>query len=437
MKRFLILALCFLMLLPLGCVRPEGNVTPDGTASPASDTETAPTASAEEDGYCFDYRFTTWGAIMNPGANCIVETDDCIYYLSNGTLWFSDREYKDFMPLCAKPNCDHNNPECDAKLFFDEDIHGIWVYGSYIYYIDTNLAPGEEADITHPSLCRMRLDGSQHEEVMRLPEIEVDYTPEYNTWGYVFSNKYLWVTNSAWRQSAAMGGMPDSASFLIRLDTLKAEPREAVGIGWPIYGIGERIYGFGNRYGENGERISAFSEYNFETGEKRIIGDAEGWVYMLEAGYGVSGNEVLYQTLDQETGELTVWGMDIDAGENRQILTGNTSDIKWVNYDWTTGCYFKDYRGGRDGGEQMRPDWGFWMTDLSGNETLVLPYDDYPEDFGDSMIFLQTDSYIFAAPSLDPDRPGYSAAFTVPTWYLDKTELGTDSFGWHKWAPED
>ena len=41
---------------------------------------------------------------------------------------------------------------------------------------------------------------------------------------------------------------------------------------------------------------------------------------------------------------------------------------------------------------------------------------------------------------MDPEHPevvGIYAAFTIPTWYIDKAEIGTGTLAWHRWAPEE
>lgn len=59
--------------------------------------------------------------------------------------------------LCNKPNCRHNNEDCNAYIGDISDSAGVWIYKDHIYYY------------TWGQLCRMDMDGSNHEAVRDLP----------------------------------------------------------------------------------------------------------------------------------------------------------------------------------------------------------------------------------------------------------------------------
>ena len=113
----------------------------------------------------------------------IFETDDAYYYMCDQAggaaeggniqciIWFSDKAYKDWMPLCFKPECRHRDGKCNA-LCEGPTKHTFTFYGQHIYYLVT--VSTEFFD--EVQLWRMKLDGSEH-ELMLTPELEhnVDY----------------------------------------------------------------------------------------------------------------------------------------------------------------------------------------------------------------------------------------------------------------------
>lgn len=59
------------------------------------------------------------------------------YYFLNETansLMFFDSETKEYIPVCAKPECEHNNSSCDAYLASGSHLIGsVYYYKGYIY----------------------------------------------------------------------------------------------------------------------------------------------------------------------------------------------------------------------------------------------------------------------------------------------------------------
>ena len=435
MKRSIALILtliCLLMLSP-GCIGSHEEALPMSSPQaemPITGSEKCMTR-LPDGGYCFDYRYTSIGAIISEPT--IFETDDAVYFLCRGRLYISDKQYKEFIPLCAKPNCDHDNEDCSAML--GENVTSFWIYDKYIYYIWDGLGPDESAAVTHPVLYRMGLDGYDHEKVIQLPEHQVDYTPGFCSWSYIFSNKYLFVTHSLAKTTPAMGGKLDTGSFIITLDDLNAKAVDTAGLGFPVYGRGSQLFCFGTE--KSGERnyVPFFSVYDFETDEFRRIGEAEGWIDVYDGGNAVAGDKVVYLDWDQQNHIISLHAMDIETGENELLATGNEYKVKWLVFDWSTQTLFRSYLGRNDGPEEeTRPNWGLYVCDLNGNELVKSLYEDLPEDFFEARLTYQTDNYIFAVP---PDDEGsFGTALTLPTWYIDKSEMGTENFGWRRWAPE-
>ncbi len=393
------------------------------------------TALPGEKSYCFDFRRSTEGALMHP-ATSIFETDDSIYYLSEGMLYFSDKTYKEFFPLCAKPNCNHKNKDCDAMI--DPMQNSIFIYDRYIYYFEDNVGEDDADGVSYPSLCRMRLDGSQHEEVMRLPAADFGYTPLYNSWLFIFSNKYIYINYNAREKSYSVEGDDDCTQYVLNLETMEVKTADN-GAGVPvIFGSGEMLYCLSPEQ-ENEVITWHFIEFNLETYERRVIGYEHEWLYLLNDCVGVKDGEILYVTADRaDLSAMRLWGMDIETGEKRlHYSTDNIYSSKWHPYlDYTNGYYLNSYKGYNDGPEEeTRPNWGLYVTDTSGNVVSKFLHEDMPEDFFETQFLLQTESYIFAGPP--GEDGGFSIACSIPTWYLDKSEIAAGKPEWRRWAPED
>ena len=86
----------------------------------------------EDKRYVLDYHYGSLAALGT--SNSILETDNSVYYLYENMIYFSDKDYKDWLPLCVKPNCSHSDKDCDA--YIDGAESGIWIYDQYIYYVD-------------------------------------------------------------------------------------------------------------------------------------------------------------------------------------------------------------------------------------------------------------------------------------------------------------
>ena len=431
------LVFLFLVLfLQTGCEKepsfvtepPSSGIEESTSATDAEYSNTTSPVESDQKSYCLDYNYTsvaTWD-----GSTRIVETDDSVYYLYKGMLYFSDREYKEFMPLCAKPDCNHKNDDCDANL--NTEYNTIWLYDRYIYYIVQKheiLDTGEVTGISHASLWRMRLDGSHHEEVLKLPETAVDYTPLYSQWTFFFTGKYLMSTHTVCRELPAMSEklMSDSQSIILTLDTMEIKPAETNGLGIVMSAEGALTYSYGPN--PEDETLSGFYEFNFETAEMRYIGTAAGWVDIWDWGFGLCGNDFLYTTWNQNNNVLTVYAMNIQTGENRQLMSGSAYHVKWVSYDRITKSFFKSYQGFNDGpAEETRPNWGFYRCDLEGNVIEKTLYADLPESFYKERVILQTDNYIFAG----HEEGDY---YSLPTWYIDKKDFGTGNIEWKRWEP--
>ncbi|MBR3382586.1 MAG: hypothetical protein IKG85_06060 [Clostridia bacterium] len=423
MRKALIILFCILITVNIGC-------------SNDANTDEHPNVSEHSDeGYCFDFHYGTLCSFMT--GNNILETEDSIYYLYDDHLYFSDKSYKDFMPLCSRPNCSHDSEDCDAFIYTKS---GIWIYGKHIYYVDDVFDENGSIAFTEPALWRMRLDGTQHEKLMQLPLPDYGFTPVRNRWDYVFTDKYLYVSNTAFTDDPGNSGTNPYRSYLIDLDSFavrdvyssdnKDVPTYA---GLPIAGDGSGIYSVGDSADRPGCMDLMFLDYNNLEG--RRVGTLEENFYYLEGGFMIVDDSFEYLCWDPSQMRLAVWRMDLETGANTLIKEGDGMEFKGYSMDWANGFVFDNYKRGD------RFEWGFYVMDADLNEVETSLYEDVPDEVLSIRVFLQTNSFIFAAPPISfnpehPDELGISAAFAIPTWYIDKSEIGTGNLAWRRWAPD-
>ena len=450
-KSFILASLCMLMLLSAGCGGETDKPLPTGysvnTPAPTGTVTTeAPSTEAPKEepyrgtAYVYDYRPTTLGGGAFGFNNNIVETDDSVFLILNGYLYFSDREYHDFMPLCARPDCFHNDDDCDARL---DTKNGIWLYGNYIWYVTGERGILDDANKDPLWLCRMRIDGTRHERVLRFYEGDYDFTVQVSSWSCFYSNRYLYASHSvrARIEPGAQEARTETELYIIDLETLemKTAKQNKLGFASVAWGEGDLVYGIGAEDVEDpdydGEQTLATGYrktllvHDLKNDELKRIGflGGRGFLDMYSGSCGLNGDDFYYLRWDREADTNNLWAMDTETGECRPVLSKPVSEFRALVYDWTNKVYFVSSK--RPGEE------GFYAYSLDGTELVNIPYDGMPRDFLDGQVMFQTDSYIFLCPKPEGESDGFSVIYTVPTWYLDKRELGTEGFGWRRWEP--
>jgi hypothetical protein len=423
--------LCMAALFFCGC---------EGKPTASTSVETGAATNAPR---CYDFHY---GTLLSIGSgNNILETEDAVYYLFQDHIYYSDKTYKEFLPLCGKPDCNHKNADCDALICTKS---GIWIYDGYLFYVDAVPEDDEhEVYVTEPALWRMRLDGSQHEKVMQLPIQDFGFTPLRNSWSYVFTNKYLYVACSAYQTDSVGPEASNGAarcSYVIQLDSFEVSiipsdnaPAPQSFVGLPLAGRGSLLYSVRSHEDDPETGLLDLAVFDLDTLEGRSIGTLAKNFYYLEGGFLLQDHAFEYICFDAQNMRMSLYRMDLETGENELLREGGPSEVKWNTMDWANRYLFAHRRSNL----LDRSEWGFYVFDSDLNEVDVLSYADAPEEIAKIRVFLQTDSYIFAAPeaSMDPEHPevvGIYAAFTIPTWYIDKAEIGTGTLAWHRWAPE-
>ena len=162
-KRFLALILAVLLILSLaGCETARGD-TVDIPASQTGDTDFQKNM----------HQSTTYEI------DAIAETDAGYYFELDGSyLYFLDKETKKVTIVCNKPECQHEDATCNARIAGEV----IWSAGDKLYYTCRNsvLENGQYVDYGL-RVYRMDMDGTNREAIQKLQFVvrgdTVSWTP--------------------------------------------------------------------------------------------------------------------------------------------------------------------------------------------------------------------------------------------------------------------
>lgn len=442
MKKTVVILLVLLMGMTFGCGK-KPYEQPADTAPPAAEgtdaaAETAapkPTEAPEEDSgvfYCRDYRRGVEAAGF---ANALIETENEFYFLradsetSKSFIYFSDKDYKDWMPLCPKPNCLHNDEDCDA---FIETSCGIALYSKYIWYVDPKL--DESGSMTQPMLCRLRLDGTRHEEVMPLPAPETEIVSNDKAWSCSFTNKYLVVSYAAYRTTAS-GNVIESeyAPYVLDLETLKYKlittdtvNGEPNCIGTALQGEGPVLYTLNTDFSE---RKRWLNRLDCEAGVNEFVGEVPFELYIGEGGMLFADGYFYYEVWHTSSdNSVELMRMDLSTGESVSVAVEERPyAVGWAHGDWTNKLFFSTLKSDLLSEEER----GFRFY----NTELELIYScgfgaSAPEGSDRIAIAYQTESCVFG---IMTENGNMTPTSDPPVWYFEKADIGTDGLMWKRW----
>lgn len=110
-----------------------------------------------------------------------------VYHIVKGKignqLYFYDGETNQDVPLCAKPNCDHNNNQCEAYLItqYKDTVMNYppMPYEGKLYGVYMNMQTGNNY------LCSMEEDGSDRKEILKLTDGAIASLMIYKNKAYI------------------------------------------------------------------------------------------------------------------------------------------------------------------------------------------------------------------------------------------------------------
>ena len=376
-----------------------------------AETEQAvfPTAAREDEFLVFDID----GSYATNTSEMIFESRDTIYYMLGGDgrteyrMFFSDKEYKDWLPLCGRPDCLHKNYECNAYL--GDDLGGsiVWPYGDHFYFF----IPNEDGV---PELWRMKLDGTAHEKLYTCSSKSLGKSFALKGWSWYFHNKYAivyFVGSGSWEVDDPTRRMVD---YVIDLSAEEYEqkpfdfgPKSSIGA--PVAGDGDILYcsqSFNNNMLVKANladmTVEEITELPFPLyGGGTLCGDT---LYFLDSYYMHKLGAV-----NVKTGEL-LFCRDLPTMQSGR-LAGNTFILS----------------GDTEDGEHL----GTTIYDFDFNVIQHIPYEEIGKNIHVTAV---TGSYAFG---FDEDvRSEFPQAHT-PIWYLDLSDIGTDRLAWRTWEEGD
>ncbi|MBR3382592.1 MAG: hypothetical protein IKG85_06090 [Clostridia bacterium] len=401
MKRFAALLLASLVLLSfISCVKQTGSdePAPDGAGS-----------STDEGFITIDRQGTFSDMLISP----LIEANGTYYYAigrQNSKVFFCDKESRDWMPLCFRPDCFHKTLDCNAYLGGRISGSTIWAYGKYIYYVLSG------SGMT-PSLWRMKLDGSEHERVLAF-----DYEKEndiYNsfTWDFYFHNKYLYAW--FWGSNEELAMTPrgfETLIFLVDLSRDKPQVEQTsftYDTGMPFCGKDNIVYCW------NTPNNNSIVKADLETGSWEKLCEfpfypTTGFILKDDRLYAADSDKLVY--VDTNTGEIAT-ACTLESGKHYKL----------------TEEYIIGGRSGRKAPTETEIANGRADTliyDFEGNLVRRIPYGSYGMDIGPTF---SSGNIVFGTLR---NNTAKEANIAVPEWYLDLSEVGDPDMTWRRWAPD-
>jgi len=232
------------------------------------------------------------------------------YYLQNeGVLYFFDSALGRMIVVCGKPECPHNDVDCNA-----------WINSKLLSYYDGKLyyAQGDSIHNSYITLCSMNLDGTDHKDIQVIQKAETGW--RVNCADPIFVNGVVYFMepdHSVYR--VGLGQNVENAVMLISGEQEKMLDTSR----WKFWADGETVYAM-NRYMDNNgnEHDSLYLLGDNTSNTKKIwsssqivnsISENTSWYIMNgHLYYFASGNEL--------------WNINLGSGNSEKIsLSGDTS----------------------------------------------------------------------------------------------------------------
>ena len=387
MKRFAALLLASLVLLSfISCVKQTGSDVPE------------------------EFYVNDLGSVYaSAGMEQIFETGETVYYLCTEPggecrLFFSDKDRKEWLPLCAKPDCLHSDEDCNSILEGNAS-NKAWLYGARIYYmIYSPQGRGIE-------LWRMRLDGSAHEKLRTFLE-ERDGGGAAFSFDWYFHNKYA-VVRYLQLGTESTGVKMEAYVLDLSTDELelkKIELPEGVTLGDPVAGEGNELYCICEDDAARIVKADLESLSVIELCELSFVPDL--FSCELKDGH-------LYFAEGWDQGKI--YRIDTVSGAEEVVASAEPQTRRWYHP-------YGEYVFGSNTGSVPSLK-GTEISDLSGNLIQELTYSDSdPEIVICKILGDHVFGYEIGESAQVSEKP--------PTWYLDIGEIGSGDLAWRRWAPD-
>lgn len=349
----------------------------------------------------------------------MLDTEESVYCLvesgaGSERIYFSDKKNKEWLPLCSKPNCMHEGDSCNSVLE-GETMMTMWLYGRSIYYCVLDRLAFE----TVPVLYRMRLDGSEHEMLYRIPFPEDEAYSE-SGWSWLFHNRYAIISFFGAYQGADGGDQISRKLFVIDLSDgeYEAKPFEihssderASALGYVIAGRDNYIYSVILPNDDN-----VLYRTDLETGERIEVGVLPVVPELYDC--TLEGDNLIMCD-GWDTG--AIYEVSLETGQTHVLAQADNRSQLWHRY-YKGKVYGAHY--GLEGSL-----FATGVYELDGTPIQIVDGSVYEKHI--IMKYMLGD-LAFGFESEHGDRVD-----EPPRYYLDLTQVGTDDLLWREWGTQE
>lgn len=328
-------------------------------------------------------------------------TEDGVYVLTTQGDWllFADHDSDTFIKLCGRPDCKHNDYDCNASV---RNCQSLCWYDGYLY-----VTSGMGSTI---QLHRMDADGSNRVKIMDTTSIPGGYGGSYGSYLY---NGIMFFT----LYKLGDDGREVSQAFYYKLDGSVEEP-QPLEEGSPYRSDGVNILLSGDSRSNELPGMGIY-KWNPETKESSYLTDVQGTLkgYFAQDAYYYILDGIICKK-DYATGtvtELLDTGLEgvhrLHAFADLLVIT---DDISWE----------ETLEGGFMTSQTLR----FYNWDFEYLDEIFIDYPVAGSYLYPDIISGETESRIYLT----------AHDYGLPEYYIEKSEIGTGSIAIHPLElPED
>ena len=289
----------------------DGNESQDSTNS----SSTQSSSSDVDDPTSDDTELALSGFQRNMNINSplrlptVCKTENGYYLQNEGVLYFFDSALGRMIVVCGKPECPHNDVDCNA-----------WINSKLLSYYDGKLyyAQGDSIHNSYITLCSMNLDGTDHKDIQVIQKAEPGW--RVNCADPIFVNGvvcFMEPDHSVYR--VGLGQNVENAVMIIAGEQEKMLDTS----GWKFWADGETVYAMNRYMDNNGNEHDSLYLLGDNTSNTKKIWSSQQIVNSIsaDASWYLMNGRLYYYASGSE-----LWNIDLSSGNSQKIaLSGNTS----------------------------------------------------------------------------------------------------------------
>ena len=239
-------------------------------------------------------------------------TEDAFYYGDGHLIYYVDRNTGISMPLCGKPECEHNNDTCNA--YYPGALYNICNYNGRLYIIRSGV-----------KIYSCNYDGTNRQEVMTLSR---DLIPICGLYGHFQLHRgYLYYSGVG--ETVENG----EAKYIYQICTF---PLDSDGEGFMIFEgdagsslstpvmqpYGDELYILLSTYDANGGAQHGFAVKRWDTQAKELedLYESDNVLFNYVVDMWVMGEGIVFQGFTDEEMETGVYKFDFESREVEKLF---------------------------------------------------------------------------------------------------------------------